>query len=267
MGRSGEREEEGVEDELHSRLVSNGPKAGGSDSGERCPVVCPINSNFAALSSGDVLRCILERLPLADLARAACVCRIWRVGASDQEIVSRSFRSPWKLKEIVGRPSSTAFWRDNRLDRFAISHRIQRGDTVASLAVKYGVQVMEIKRLNNMISDHGMYSRERLLIPIGDSEVLRDQTCYIELDNNAKREVAVLYLEDVPEGKGNNMSPRSLTDSGKKKIVDSMKRSLQADDGTVKYYLSISNGDPRAAFSLYSEDLTWEGQFPGEGFP
>lgn len=138
---------------------------------------------------------------------------------------------------------------------------------ITFLIVLHFAQVMEIKRLNNMISDHGIYSRERLLIPVNDSEVLRDGTCYIEFDNYAKREVAVLYLEGVPEGQGNNIAHRSLTDSGRRKIVDSMKRSLQADDGTVKYYLSISNGDPRKAFSLYSEELTWESQFLGAAIP
>lgn len=45
------------------------------------------------------------------------------------------------------------------------------------------------------MSDHGIYSRERLLIPISKPEMLTNSTCYIELDEHAKREVAVLYLE------------------------------------------------------------------------
>ncbi|ONK60562.1 uncharacterized protein A4U43_C08F19890 [Asparagus officinalis] len=40
----------------------------------------------------------------------------------------------------MGTPSSTAFWRSPGLDRFAISHRLQRGDSVAGLALKYSVQ-------------------------------------------------------------------------------------------------------------------------------
>lgn len=59
---------------------------------------------------------------------------------------------------------------------------------------------MDIKRLNNMMSDHGIYSRERLLIPISKPELLMNGTCYIELDTYAKREVAVLYLDGGPAG-------------------------------------------------------------------
>ena len=58
---------------------------------------------------------------------------------------------------------------------------------------------MDIKRLNNMMSDHGIYSRERLLIPVSKSEILINSTCYIELDTHAKREVAVLYLDGGPD--------------------------------------------------------------------
>ena len=42
---------------------------------------------------------------------------------------------------MVGKSSSRSFWRDNGIGKFAISHRILRGESVASLAVKYSVQV------------------------------------------------------------------------------------------------------------------------------
>ena len=60
-------------------------------------------------------------------------------------------------------------------------------------------QVMEIKTLNNMMSDHGIYSRERLLIPIINPDSLINGTCYIELDTYAKGEVLVLYPEGKPD--------------------------------------------------------------------
>lgn len=55
--------------------------------------------------------------------------------------------APWGLKEVVGKPVSSSFWRDNGIGKFAISHRILRGDSVASLAVKYSVQVLGIRCL------------------------------------------------------------------------------------------------------------------------
>ncbi|KAK4406621.1 F-box protein [Sesamum angolense] len=101
--------------------------------------ISPINSNFSALLCKDTLRSILEKLALADLARAACVCRLWRSLASDREMQIRAFMSPWKLRDVIGNPSSGSFWRDNSLSKFAFPHRVCRGDSIASLAVKYSV--------------------------------------------------------------------------------------------------------------------------------
>ena len=85
-------------------------------------------------------------------------------------------------------------------------------------------------------------------------------SCYIELDTYAKREVAVLYFEGGPNGNSSHMLNKMTTEQGKRKVLDSLKRSKQVDDGTAQYYLSISNGNPRAALSEFSEDLKWERQ-------
>ncbi|GAB2277488.1 hypothetical protein Dimus_012195 [Dionaea muscipula] len=220
----------------------------------------PMNSIFPALICGDILRIILEKLPIVDLARAACVCRLWYSVATDREIVTAAFKAPWKLKDVVGTPSSGSFWRDNSLAKFAISHRRVKGDSVIGLAVKYSVQVTDIKRLNNMMSDHGIYSRERLLIPLRNPNLLVNSTCHIELDTHAKREVAVLYLEGDPQRKFQRGTDRVNSDQGKRRIIESLRRRMQVDDGTAQYYLHISDGDPRAAVSEFSEDLLWESQ-------
>ncbi|CAI9304491.1 unnamed protein product [Lactuca saligna] len=169
MGCCGEEEEDILQPlqqqqtpTLHSSSSSMASSITGDDS---YTTISPMNSNFAALICKDILRTIFEKLPVVDLARSACVCRLWSSVASDRDIQVRAFKAPWKLKGVIGNPSSGSFWRDNRLSRFAISHRLVRSDTVASLAVKYSVQVMDIKRLNNMMSDHGIHSRDRLLIP------------------------------------------------------------------------------------------------------
>lgn len=172
--------------------------------------------------------------------------------------MTRAFVAPWKLKDVLGNPLSRSFWRDNSLAKFAVSHRVVRGDTVASLAVKYSVQVMDIKRLNNMMSDHGIHSRERLLIPISNPDILTNRTCFIELDVYAKREVAVLYPNDVPDRRTTYVSNRISSEESNKKVVESLKRSMQVDNETAQYYWSVANGDPRAAFAEFSADLKWD---------
>ena len=112
---------------------------------------------------------------------------------------------------------------------------------------------MDIKRFNNMMSDHGIYSRETLLIPISNPDILVNGAYYIELDNYAKKEVAVTYvLQDGSYGNSSHMLNTMTTEQGKRKVIDSLKRSMQVDDGTAQYYLSISNGNPGAALSEFS---------------
>ncbi|KAI9084801.1 hypothetical protein K1719_033207 [Acacia pycnantha] len=168
----------------------------------------------------------------------------------------------------VGNPLSGSFFRYNGLGKFAISHRLVRGDTVTSLAVRYSVQVMDIKRLNNMMSDHGIFSRKRLLIPISNPDILINRTCYIEMDEYSKREVAVIYPEDVPDDGCRYLSDKMSLDEGnrmsmvggRRRVIDSLRRSMQVDGETAQYYLTISNGDPRAALSEFSADIQWERQ-------
>lgn len=97
-----------------------------------------------------------------------------------------------------------------------------------------------------------------MLIPVNNPDLLIDGTCYIELDAYAKRDVAVLYLEGAPDRKLNCVLNRVTSERGKKRIVDSLRRSMQVDDETAEYYYSLSNGDPRAALMEFSQDLRWE---------
>ena len=93
---------------------------------------------------GDLLRAILHRLPPADVARAACVCRPWRAVASDRAVLEAAFRAPWGVRRVVGEPATRAFWRAASLARFALSHTVRRGDTVPGIALKYSVQVSPV---------------------------------------------------------------------------------------------------------------------------
>lgn len=99
------------------------------------------SKSVALLDTADILRQILELLSPKDLARAACVCREWNGVATDREVIEKTFIRCLKVRRIVGDPSSTGFWRYSGIDKFAISHKLQREDSVTSLALKYSVQV------------------------------------------------------------------------------------------------------------------------------
>ncbi|KAL6893704.1 hypothetical protein ACP4OV_007802 [Aristida adscensionis] len=240
------------------------PRGGVAAADPPSPDPDPAATAVAARLPVDLLRAVLQRLQPADLARAACVCRAWHGIASDRAVLEAAFCAPWGVRRVVGEPETRAFWRAaSSLGRFALSHAVRRGDTVPGVALKYSVQVTDIKRFNNMMSDHGIYSRERLLIPISNPEILLGSTCYIEMDHNAKREVAVLYPDGRPGGKAESLANTISAERRRRRILESVRRSLHVDDGTAAYYLSVTDGDPRAAMMEFSEDLRWEQQRAG----
>ncbi|XBI07016.1 hypothetical protein VPH35_134972 [Triticum aestivum] len=83
----------------------------------------------------------LHRLPPADVARAAYVCRLWRNVAFDRVVLEAAFRAPWGVRRVLGDPATRAFWRAASLARFALSRALRRGVTVPDIALKYSVQL------------------------------------------------------------------------------------------------------------------------------
>ncbi|KAJ8425679.1 hypothetical protein Cgig2_028071 [Carnegiea gigantea] len=47
-----------------------------------------------------------------------------------------------------------------------IEHQVTKFDTLAGIAIKYGVEVTDIKRINGLVSDLQMFARKTLLIPM-----------------------------------------------------------------------------------------------------
>ncbi|KAM0909391.1 hypothetical protein ACQ4PT_014847 [Festuca glaucescens] len=47
-----------------------------------------------------------------------------------------------------------------------LEHEVSRMDTLAGIAIKYGVEISDIKRANSLVSDSQMYARKALLIPL-----------------------------------------------------------------------------------------------------
>eukprot|EP00897_Mesotaenium_endlicherianum_P005781 jgi/Mesen1/5230/ME000026S04543 len=47
-----------------------------------------------------------------------------------------------------------------------ITHTVTKLDTLAGLAIKYGVEVMDIKRANGLMNDMQMFARKTLRVPL-----------------------------------------------------------------------------------------------------
>ncbi|GJP43082.1 hypothetical protein CLOM_g2579 [Closterium sp. NIES-68] len=148
---------------------------------------------------------------------------------------------------------------------FALSHPIARTDSVASLAVRFHVQAMDIRRLNNIMSDHAIHTRTRLLIPIPSCRrpvELPGRHCAVQFDCHARREVLLVFREgeegEIQRAYGETQRGRPSAARGTAQVVSLLQRALQVDEATARYYLGESVGDVRAAVALFMEDQQWE---------
>lgn len=61
-----------------------------------------------------------------------------------------------------------------------IQHRVSKRDTLAGIAIKYGVEVADIKRLNGLVTDLQMFAHNILKIPLSGSH--SPSTAFFELE-------------------------------------------------------------------------------------
>jgi hypothetical protein len=131
--------------------------------------------------------------------------------------------------------------------------------------------VTTVKRQNNIISDHSIHVRERLLIPVPDATYLEGKDCYVEMDKYSRREVAVLYAGGSPGGEktlqkdalegGRSVKARAQSkERFREKMVETLRKGLKVDDATARYYLAQSGWDLRGAYAAYQVDVAWESQ-------
>eukprot|EP00193_Tetraselmis_chui_P013628 CAMPEP_0177795776 /NCGR_PEP_ID=MMETSP0491_2-20121128/26423_1 /TAXON_ID=63592 /ORGANISM="Tetraselmis chuii, Strain PLY429" /LENGTH=331 /DNA_ID=CAMNT_0019318649 /DNA_START=215 /DNA_END=1210 /DNA_ORIENTATION=- len=64
-------------------------------------------------------------------------------------------------------------------DSLYLTHKITKLDTLAGIAVKYGVTVSDIKRLNSLLSDSAMFARSTLLVPTKQLPVGEDVAMWV----------------------------------------------------------------------------------------
>ncbi|KAJ4883223.1 peptidoglycan-binding LysM domain-containing protein [Raphanus sativus] len=62
--------------------------------------------------------------------------------------------------------SSPTFPGSNSPDRGYIEHRVSKFDTLAGIAIKYGVEVADVKKMNGLVTDLQMFALKSLQIPL-----------------------------------------------------------------------------------------------------
>ncbi|KAL0736317.1 hypothetical protein Bca4012_012527 [Brassica carinata] len=79
---------------------------------------------------------------------------------------SKILRIPSPTSSPPPSSSSPPFPGSNSPDRGYIEHRVSKFDTLAGIAIKYGVEVADVKKMNGLVTDLQMFALKSLHIPL-----------------------------------------------------------------------------------------------------
>ncbi len=83
-----------------------------------------------------------------------------RVRALADIVLEENFKKRWGVIQVAAPPASATAYPATRAASFVRCHRLEgKESSLAALAVKHGCDVVALKRLNNLLSDHAMFSR------------------------------------------------------------------------------------------------------------
>lgn len=231
----------------------------------------PQGENAAADANvpDDVLRKLLSYLPTeALLTRAAAVCRRWRrvVHDPDRPLWRDTFAKTWGLREVSGRPRTLAFCAHATVRNFVVEHSLERGDTVASIAVRHGMSLGEVKRANGLLSEHALQTRTSYLVPVRDTSRLADAQVHIHVDAATNREIARVLPIDALRDDFIRRAPVPIDPQDAARLsatmVEALAKTIGQDTDTARFYMQEAGGDIRRAHMAFMSDKEWSQRNP-----
>jgi len=123
----------------------------------------------AALPLGLLLSCCAPR----DLPRLSLVCREFRALARDQGVLRLAVARHFGLARVGGNARRPEFWQ--AVDAAAGSpivslHALRPGDSLPSLALRYGCSAADVRRLNGLGSDGALSSYRHVAVPLSAAQ-------------------------------------------------------------------------------------------------
>ncbi len=82
-------------------------------------------------------------------------------------LLSERFLRRWPVAGLATAPPAPTCLVPIKLEHFVVRHVVGRGDSLARIAVKHGTTVPVVKRLNNILSDHTLMTRDAIFVPGG----------------------------------------------------------------------------------------------------
>ena len=93
------------------------------------------------------------------------------LGGQSMDLEMSSLLGPFSRKRGW---STSSFFVENKLSENTIECEVQQNDTLHSLALKYNVQVAEVKRVNNILGDGEFFALKKIKIPVRPASLLSE---------------------------------------------------------------------------------------------
>ncbi len=74
-------------------------------------------------------------------------------------MLAERFCARWRVAGVAAPPPAAPAYAAARPASFVLCHRLAGKESLASLAVRYGCDTVELKRLNNLLSDNALACR------------------------------------------------------------------------------------------------------------
>ena len=216
-----------------------------------------------AFQDENLLRKVFAFLEWKDLSRCSLVCKTWRDVLEDESVWNECFRLKWGLKDVRGRPKNKLAFYQNA--SFVRRYQVQNSDSIASIALKHNLSTSTLARLNNLMSDSGLYCRKEIYLPCSRKEEVSQASVVIMHCKHTLRDYGFLSEENDKgasfEEREDQLVPQAKQAPDSKQtelLLSLMARSLKIDDESARYYLEASDYDLKAAMDTYRSDADWE---------
>jgi hypothetical protein len=106
------------------------------------------------------------------------------------QVAQRAFCRKWGLASV-----DPAFSLQElvTLNNFVTIHRMCRGDTMQSLAVKYNISFVDIRTFNNLLSERALNAHSTVFVPVRDATLLLGKHLKRIVTGGMKRVLAVRH--------------------------------------------------------------------------
>ncbi len=173
-----------------------------------------------------------------------------RMGRRSRLIAGRRLKMPERNVRVRGRTAKVSqavveASRNDSKDGGYTTYRIRRGDTLSTIAERYGTSIASLRSLNNLGRRSTLYAGQNLLIPSDTNFVSNQQFTYYRVRRgDTLIEIAKKFNTSVSElRKLNSMGRRSMLYSGQKiKVPASQSRARSSSASQISKY-KIRRGD------------------------